>query len=56
MRLIVQATIEIRSSTSEPLNHHEVKTWKTWSRSSNETNPGPSRPSYRSWMSAIWSE
>ena len=50
---MVQATIEMIRTTSPMLNHVELKTWNSWSRSSVSTTPVVSDPSYRSWSFAI---
>ena len=39
---MVQATIEMIRTTSPTLNHVELKTWNSWSRSSASTTPVPS--------------
>ena len=41
VRSSVQQTIEIVRTTSAALNHHELKTWKTWARSSSPTRARP---------------
>ena len=41
VRSRVHTTIEMSSTTSAALNHHEVKTWNTWARSSRSTTAGP---------------
>ena len=50
---MVQATIEMIRTTSPMLNHVELNTWNSCSRSSTSTTPVPSTGSYSAWSRLI---